>query len=786
MAVKKQGVQYDIRADDRASRVFGRLTGAINRAGRAATASLRGMTIAGGAAAGALAVLTARGLDSGDKLAKTADKLNVTTQALTAMRLAAERGGMSSTAFDTALQRFTRSVDEAARGTGTAARAFRALGLDAAALEKMTPDAALAATADALAAVESGTDRVGVAYDLFGARGVGMVNVLRGGSAALEDTAAEVGRLGLALTRVEAAKIEEANDRIGDLKQIVGAVGQQVAAQLAPALAIASRHLVTFIEKSGGVRNVVASGFDSVGTRVAGAGAMFARLGHAGDVAGQVIALAFIEARRSLVQLNQAQITARRGFLDAIGQALPVSNLGPVALLLAPDTGEAERVAGELAMLDRAAGEARLAITDSMEAYAGAAGEYAGRYAAFVEEIRRENARLAETFGGQEAGRSVVPEQMSGELAEIEAQADKAARAILSALNPAAAETSRYERERAALLAYFARQQTDQTTQNQALADLEAQHMGRLAQIRQQSDQGQARAAYEALTARYGGELAALRQRMAAEVAIVNDALAQRVISEAEAQRQVAAIRAEFAKQGATAGLPDPTQPPDLSTPQGLQLAITDGAFAAQMDRLAAQHEAGLVATADFEARRLALEKEYAAARQAVQEGTADSLEQQLAATFGNQVGIVTSAGRQIAAALAGNSKKAFKVSKAFGIAEAVISTAKNIARASEVGFPQNVPLMAAAAAQGAQILASVKSATPGGGSVPNASGGGSVTTREAPAPNASEAASIPAGPPQRIAVSLEGETFGGDQIARLIERLNEASRNGYRLEIAQ
>ena len=47
---------------------------------------------------------------------------------------------------------------------------------------------------------------------------------------------------------------------------------------------------------------------------------------------------------------------------------------------------------------------------------------------------------------------------------------------------------------------------------------------------------------------------------------------------------------------------------------------------------------------------------------------------------------------------------------KAFAIARASIALGENIARASSIGFPQNLPLIAGAVAQGATIFANIRS----------------------------------------------------------------------------
>lgn len=55
-----------------------------------------------------------------------------------------------------------------------------------------------------------------------------------------------------------------------------------------------------------------------------------------------------------------------------------------------------------------------------------------------------------------------------------------------------------------------------------------------------------------------------------------------------------------------------------------------------------------------------------------------------------------------------------FALSKGFAIAESVIAIQQAVAKAMAIGFPQNIPLMAMAAAQGAQIIQTITATQPG------------------------------------------------------------------------
>lgn len=66
----------------------------------------------------------------------------------------------------------------------------------------------------------------------------------------------------------------------------------------------------------------------------------------------------------------------------------------------------------------------------------------------------------------------------------------------------------------------------------------------------------------------------------------------------------------------------------------------------------------------------------------------------------------------------------AFALSKGFAVAQAAVSLATNVSKASEVGFPYNIPLIVGAIAQGASIAAMISGAQFSGGSAGYADGG--------------------------------------------------------------
>jgi hypothetical protein len=172
--------------------------------------------------------------DAADATAKLSDKLGISTERLAALDLAASDAGVSTETLAKLLSDAQRKLGEAAGGTGATADAIAALGLNIRELRRLSPDELFLTYADALGKVKSRSDQFALAQDLVGKSSQQAFALIAGGRDAVEAAAATVEKLGLALNRVDAAKIEEANDKLGLLSRTSQAFGQKLAASLAP------------------------------------------------------------------------------------------------------------------------------------------------------------------------------------------------------------------------------------------------------------------------------------------------------------------------------------------------------------------------------------------------------------------------------------------------------------------------------------------------------------------------------------------------------------------------
>ncbi|MFA3688918.1 tape measure protein [Acinetobacter baumannii] len=151
------------------------------------------------------------------------------------------------------------------------------------------------------------------------------------------------------------------------------------------------------------------------------------------------------------------------------------------------------------------------------------------------------------------------------------------------------------------------------------------------------------------------------------------------------------------------------------------QFAATDLNEQNSLDGLNAQFEAGLIKQQDYENQKTAIIQaaqdqrnqiaaEYAQNVQDIEDKyQQDRLNTQIA--FGGQMmGSLTS----MFGSMFGEQSKAYKImfaaDKAYAIAAAGIAIQQNIAAASKAGFPLNIPLIAGAVAQGASIIANIRS----------------------------------------------------------------------------
>jgi hypothetical protein len=212
-----------------------------------------GGALAGMATVGGLAALVDRSLSAADAIGKTADKIGVGVEALQELRFAAKASGVEQQTLDMALQRFTRRAAEAAQGTGEAKDALAQMGIalrDQSGNLRSSEDL-LGDVADAFARIEDPAERVRLAFKLFDSEGVALVNLLRGGSSALEEMRERARDLGIVLDEHLVRDAERARTELDTLSQVISANLTHAALEAAPVIADLSSWLADVAGKAG-------------------------------------------------------------------------------------------------------------------------------------------------------------------------------------------------------------------------------------------------------------------------------------------------------------------------------------------------------------------------------------------------------------------------------------------------------------------------------------------------------------------------------------------------------
>ena len=158
--------------------------------------------------------------------------------------------------MDKAILKMTKNIGEAAMGYSEATESLEALGLKAVDLEKMSPEKAFGAIADAMNKMGNSYRRADIAQSLFGRGGLQLLVTLQGGSKAVDDMVKKLDELGVAIGDEQAQMVEKANDAWADIGLVWKSLGQFLAINFAPMLELIANKIVAWVKSVGGMGKV--------------------------------------------------------------------------------------------------------------------------------------------------------------------------------------------------------------------------------------------------------------------------------------------------------------------------------------------------------------------------------------------------------------------------------------------------------------------------------------------------------------------------------------------------
>jgi len=220
------------------------------------------------AAVAATAAFVRAGLQSADAQMKLARRLDGTAEAMGALERTAARAGISSGELDSAISRLNQKLGEARLKGGEAAETLKQLGLDAEELSRMDIDERMAAIANSIQRLGLDSAQTAQVLRTLGIRQSSIINLMRQGGAAIEESRKRIQQYGLALKDIDAQKIEAANDAMGEFSVIIRGVQQQLAVQFAPILERMANRITDAVARMGNLSGRIESAFKTATTVV--------------------------------------------------------------------------------------------------------------------------------------------------------------------------------------------------------------------------------------------------------------------------------------------------------------------------------------------------------------------------------------------------------------------------------------------------------------------------------------------------------------------------------------
>lgn len=393
------------------------------------TASVGGIVrqFAGLAGLAGLSYFAQQSFSAIDANAKLADSLGTTTEKLTGLHHAGELSGVAINEINGALTRMSRRLEFAAQGGGAAIGTVRKLGLEVDRLKQMDPADAFAEIAEQIRQLPTQAEKGAAAFQLFGNSGAKLLPLFEAGADGIREMMTEAGQLGKTFSRVDAAKIEAANDSMLRLKQSVMGVGQQIAISTAPSV----ERLADYMQNLALQVQSAVDWMDKWGRYLAAAA--IATTAYVG-ILKTVAAVKLLIAKR---QMLIAALSGRSGIVKiAVGLAAFGASVVAVNTILAETDSGLQAVTSSA----RPAAAALAEFHDSLEAMASIDSQrsFLARFQTDSESVRKELLQLDQAIqsgllkgsGSKEVDRieSAIIDKRSGVFSEIKTVRDELAR----------------------------------------------------------------------------------------------------------------------------------------------------------------------------------------------------------------------------------------------------------------------------------------------------------------------------------------------------------------------
>jgi len=342
------------------------------------------------AGVGGLGYMIVRTMKAIDTTAKLAAALQISTEALKGLELAATISGASFEIVQKSLEIMVRRLAESKLGIGEAKRGLDEMGLSAQTLINVGTEEAFMRIADGISKIPTAAGKAFAAYTIFGRQGVKLINLFKDGRIGLENFRKEAEKLGMTFSAVDAAKIEEANDAISRARFAIQGIVQAVTIELAPVIETAATSFKDWITSSKQIReNII------------------------GVIEPTVIAIAFLKDLFDVIAGSLQWVAGQ----TQLSFGIIVAGIGQITAIISKNIG------GMIEEVGKTSEEAGLGNMKSawQKIKSGSQATATFGTADYFAEQERNSARLAQQLEEQAAARAKDAAAMAAEKAQAEA-----------------------------------------------------------------------------------------------------------------------------------------------------------------------------------------------------------------------------------------------------------------------------------------------------------------------------------------------------------------------------
>lgn len=207
---------------DQSQKSAGSFSSKIGTAFKTGVRAVAGFVTGVAAASAAIGALVVKFVDAGSEIDDNAQKLGISTESYQYWSLVLQRAGTDASQLSMAIRNLTTFTQNLSDGNADALLTLQNLGIGYEDFMSMNTEEQLYAIVEALQGMESQTDKVAIAQEIFGNRVyqelLPLLNMEQG---SLEDLSAEFENLGLIMSDDTVKSIAEVGDRLDNLGNLI-------------------------------------------------------------------------------------------------------------------------------------------------------------------------------------------------------------------------------------------------------------------------------------------------------------------------------------------------------------------------------------------------------------------------------------------------------------------------------------------------------------------------------------------------------------------------------------